>query len=86
MHAFQILIRYTHIKAVLINIFGGITRCDDIAQGIIQAKESLMLKLPLVIRLIGTNEKEGRKILEGAGISAHEDLVSAVKEIVKFSE
>ncbi len=85
-HAFRILTRNKNINAVLINIFGGITRCDDIAHGIIQAKESLMLTLPLVIRLIGTNEKEGRKILEGAGISAHEDLVSAVKEVVKFSE
>lgn len=86
MHAFQILTRNKKINAVLINIFGGITRCDDIAHGIVQTKESLGLKLPLVIRLIGTNEKEGRKILQGAGISVHEDLVSAVEEVVQFSE
>jgi len=86
MHAFHILTRNKKINAVLINIFGGITRCDDIARGIVQAKESFGLKLPLVIRLIGTNEKEGRKILEGAGISMHEDLVSAVEEVVQFSE
>jgi succinyl-CoA synthetase beta subunit len=86
MHAFQILTRNKKINAVLINIFGGITRCDDIAHGIVQTKESLGLKLPLVIRLIGTNEKEGRKILLGAGISVHEDLVSAVEEVVQFSE
>jgi len=86
MHAFQILTRNKKITAVLINIFGGITRCDDIAHGIVQVKNSLKLKLPLVIRLIGTNEREGRKILEGAGISVHEDLVPAVEEVVQLSE
>ena len=84
-HAFDILTRNTKIRAVLINIFGGITRCDDIARGILWAKEKIELRFPLVIRLIGTNEKEGRKMLQEAGIAAHEDLVSAVKEVVKYA-
>ena len=85
-HAFDILRRNKNIRAVLINIFGGITRCDDIARGILAAKEQLNLKLPLVIRLIGTNEQEGRKLLLDTGISAFEDLVAAVKEVVKYSD
>lgn len=85
-HAFEILTRNKNIKAVLINIFGGITRCDDIAAGILQAKEKMELSLPLVIRLIGTNEKRGRSILEEAGISTFEDLVSAVKKVVQYSD
>jgi succinyl-CoA synthetase beta subunit len=82
-HAFDILTRNKKIKAVLINIFGGITRCDDIARGIVQAKQKMSLSLPLVIRLIGTNEKEGRTILQDAGIAAFDDLTSAVKEVVR---
>lgn len=85
-HAFEILSRNKNIKAVLINIFGGITRCDDIAKGILYAKEKMNLNLPLVIRLIGTNEIEGRNMLKNAGISVFDDLVSAVKEVVKYAE
>jgi succinyl-CoA synthetase beta subunit len=84
-HAFDILTRNMKIRAVLINIFGGITRCDDIARGILRAKDKMNIRFPLVIRLIGTNEKEGRRILQEAGIAAHEDLVSAVKEVVKYA-
>jgi len=85
-HAFDILRRNKNIRAVLINIFGGITRCDDIAQGILAANKKMNLGFPLVIRLIGTNEQEGRRLLQDAGISAFEDLVSAVKEVVKYSD
>jgi succinyl-CoA synthetase beta subunit len=84
-HAFDILTRNERIKAVLVNIFGGITRCDDIAEGIIHAREKMNLSLPLVIRLIGTNEQEGQRMLREAGIAAHENLVSAVKEVVKYA-
>jgi succinyl-CoA synthetase beta subunit len=71
-----------HIRAVLINIFGGITRCDDIARGILMAREKLGIPVPLVIRLIGTNEAEGRRILSAAGIEAYDDLTEAVKAVV----
>ena len=81
-NAFRILLSDQHVKAVLINIFGGITRCDDIARGILMARERLSIPVPLVIRLIGTNEAEGRDILKGAGIDAYEDLTEAVKGVV----
>jgi succinyl-CoA synthetase beta subunit len=84
LHAFEIISHNSGVKAILINIFGGITRCDDIAKGILQAKKEMELSVPLVIRLIGTNEKEGRALLEKAGIVAYEDLVKAVKKVVEF--
>ena len=84
-HAFEIITNNKNVKAMLINIFGGLTRCDDIAIGILKAREVLAVKIPLVIRLIGTNEEEGRRILKEAGLSAFEDLASAVKEVVKYT-
>ncbi|MBA7653523.1 Succinate--CoA ligase [ADP-forming] subunit beta [subsurface metagenome] len=82
-HAFEIITNNKNVKAILINIFGGLTRCDDIAIGILKAREVLSVKIPLVIRLIGTSEEEGRRILKEAGLTAFEDLASAVKEVVK---
>ena len=81
-HALRIILSNPRVNAVLINIFGGITRCDDIARGILMAREKLTLSVPLVIRLIGTNEKEGRALLAGAGIDAYDDLTEAVKGVV----
>ena len=80
--ALRIILRKDHIRAVLINIFGGITRCDDIARGILMARDKLGIPVPLVIRLIGTNEAEGRQILSTAGIEAYDDLTEAVKAVV----
>ena len=82
LNALRIILKNPGIEAILINIFGGITRCDDIARGILMAKEKLAIPVPLVIRLIGTNEKEGRAILAGAGIDAYDDLTEAVKGVV----
>ena len=84
LHAFDIISHNRGVKAILINIFGGITRCDDIAKGIVQAKKEMNLSIPIVIRLIGTNEKEGRALLNEAGIEAYEDLASAVQKVVEF--
>ncbi len=84
LHAFEIISHNRGVKAILINIFGGITRCDDIAKGIVQAKKEMNLSIPIVIRLIGTNEKEGRALLNEAGIEAYEDLASAVQKVVEF--
>ena len=81
-HALRIILKNPRVTAVLINIFGGITRCDDIARGILMAREKLTLRVPLVIRLIGTNEKEGRELLAAAGIDAYDDLSEAVKGVV----
>ena len=82
LNALRIILKNPKVEAVLINIFGSITRCDDIARGILMARERLSLRVPLVIRLIGTNEKEGRALLSGAGIDAFDDLADAVKSVV----
>jgi len=82
LHALRIISKNPRVKAILINIFGGITRCDDIARGILMAREKLSIPVPLTIRLIGTNEKEGRQLLEKAGINAFTDLTEAVQAVV----
>ncbi|MEZ4664451.1 MAG: ADP-forming succinate--CoA ligase subunit beta [Caldilineaceae bacterium] len=64
--ALRIILSDSHVKAVLINIFGGITRCDEVARGFLEAIDTLKVDVPFVIRLVGTNEKEGRAILEEA--------------------
>jgi succinyl-CoA synthetase beta subunit len=80
--AIKIILNNPKVKAILINIFGGITRCDDIANGLLMAMEQVKLEVPLVIRLIGTNDEEGRAILEKAGLKASTDLNEAVKAVV----
>ena len=81
--ALEILLNNSELKAILINIFGGITRCDDIARGILLAMEQIEIPVPLVIRLIGTNEKEGREILSSAGLVAAEEMSAAVKMVIE---
>ena len=61
--AFKIILSDKNVKGVLINIFGGIMRCDVLAQGVVDAAKDVKLKVPLVVRLAGTNFKEGKKIL-----------------------
>ncbi|MHA1115413.1 MAG: ADP-forming succinate--CoA ligase subunit beta [Candidatus Heimdallarchaeaceae archaeon] len=72
------------IKGIFINVFGGITRCDEVAHGIISAKEELNIDVPIVIRLIGTNDKEGIKILEENGFHAFGEMKPAAKKIVEL--
>lgn len=67
-NAFRILLADKHVKVVLINIFGGILRCDRVATGIVEAAKKVELTLPMVIRLEGTNVEEGRKILKESGL------------------
>jgi len=83
LNALRIIVRNPGVKAILINIFGGITRCDDIARGILMALEKIRIPVPLVIRLIGTNEKEGREILSGAGFAVADDMTEAVRLVLK---
>lgn len=85
-HALTIISRNPGVRAILINIFGGITRCDDIARGLLQARDQVDLDIPLVIRLIGTNEEEGRRILKEVGIDAHDKLTDAVRQVVSYVE
>lgn len=64
--AFKILFSDPHVKAVLVNIFGGIVRCDIIAQGLLEAVKTHPMKVPVIMRLVGTNEEEGRKLVHDA--------------------
>jgi len=80
--ALRIITGDPNVKAILFNIFGGITRGDDVANGIVQATQAFPLKVPMVIRLTGTNEKEGIAILERAGFAALADMDEAVKQAV----
>ena len=81
-NALKIITADPNVKAILFNIFGGITRCDDVANGIVQATSAFPLKVPMVIRLTGTNEKEALEILKKAGYSAGTDMDQAVKAAV----
>jgi succinyl-CoA synthetase beta subunit len=74
------------VKSILFNIFGGITRCDDVANGIVTATKKIKLKVPMVIRLTGTNEQLAVKILEGAGFKALTDMDAAVEQAVKAAK
>jgi succinyl-CoA synthetase beta subunit len=74
-----------HPKVILVNIFGGITRCDDVAKAIIQVKQTQGIPVPLVVRLTGTNDKEGVQLLQEAGIPAHAEMAKAAKEAVELA-
>jgi succinyl-CoA synthetase beta subunit len=67
-NAFRILVGDDGVRAVFINIFGGIMRCDILAEGVVAAVRKLQVKIPVVIRMEGTNVEEGRRILEESGL------------------
>ena len=83
--AFRILLADKRVKGVLINIFGGIMRCDVLAQGVVEAAKQVKLSVPLVVRMEGTNVVEGKKILAESGIKviAGSDMADAAKRIVQ---
>lgn len=66
--AFRLILKDPHVKVILVNIFGGITRCDDIARGIIESLRQFEVRVPLIVRLVGTNEAEGRRLLKEAEV------------------
>lgn len=80
--AMQILLRNEQLKVILINIFGGITRCDDVAKGILMARDQLGITVPMVIRLVGTNEEAGRDLLNKAGLIATQSMTEAIVQAV----
>ena len=86
LNALKIILCNKDIKVVLINIFGGITRCDDIANGILTALKQIEIPVPLVIRLTGTNEKEAKALLTAAGLTTFKSMRQAVTEAVKASK
>jgi succinyl-CoA synthetase beta subunit len=84
-NALRIITSDPNVKAILFNIFGGITRTDDVANGIVTATSKNPLKVPIVIRLTGTNEEIAVKILEKAGFTAMTDMDEAVKRAVALA-
>lgn len=86
LNAFKIILTNNKIKAILVNIFGGITRCDDIAKGLFEAIKSLNINLPISVRLIGTNDEVAKELLQNAGISVYSSMDEAVKDVVKKSK
>jgi len=83
--ALELLAEDPHVKGILINIFGGITRGDEVAHGIIDASRDLNLKLPLVVRMTGTREEEGRQLLREAGITPEATATGAARKIVELA-
>jgi succinyl-CoA synthetase beta subunit len=86
--AFEIIFSNPKVRAVLINIFGGIVRCDIIAAGVVQAVKSVGVKLPVVVRLEGTNAAEARAILASSGlaITPAEDLTDAARKVIALAK
>jgi succinyl-CoA synthetase beta subunit len=80
--AMRIILSDPNVKAVLFNIFGGITRCDEVARGILAAMNEVKPKVPMVVRLVGTNAEEGRRLLEKAKMITAETLADAAKKAV----
>ncbi len=82
--AFKIILSDKNVKGILINIFGGIMRCDVLAEGVVEAAKETKIEVPLVVRLAGTNFKEGKKILDNSGLKiiSASDLSDAAKKVV----
>jgi succinyl-CoA synthetase beta subunit len=72
--------------ALFINILGGITRCDEVARGILEAKAKVGVTKPMVIRLVGTNEEEGKRILAQAGVHVLDSMEEAAQRIVEITK
>ena len=83
--ALKIILSDKNVKGILINIFGGIMRCDVLAQGVVEAAKEIKINVPIVVRLAGTNFEEGKKILDNSGLEiiSASDLSDAAQKIVK---
>ena len=85
-NALKIITADKNVKAILFNIFGGITRTDDVANGIKAALETFPVKVPIVVRLTGTNEAIAVKILQGIGMTALSDMDESVQKVVALAK
>ncbi|MBD3370673.1 ADP-forming succinate--CoA ligase subunit beta [Candidatus Fermentibacteria bacterium] len=83
--AMELLVSDPNVRVIFINVFGGITRCDDVANGLVEALGQLELDLPLVVRLTGTNEDQGREILANAGITAVTDMTEGASKALELA-
>ena len=84
--ALEIITADPNVKSILFNIFGGITRCDDVANGLVEATSRIDIDLPIVIRLTGTNEEEALQILEDNGFSAYTSMDDVVEKAVELAK
>ena len=84
--ALRIILTDPNVKTVLFNIFGGITRGDEVARGILAAMNEVQTRIPMVIRLVGTNAEEGRQILSDADMITAETLTDAAKKAVAVTK
>ena len=84
--ALRIILADENVKAVLFNIFGGITRCDEVARGILTALSEVKTSVPMVVRLVGTNAEEGRRILADANMETAETLLEAAQKAVAIAK
>jgi malate-CoA ligase subunit beta len=86
--SFRLVLSDGNVKAILVNIFAGINRCDWIAQGVVQACQAIEIKVPLIVRLAGTNEEEGRKIIKDSGlpIISADSLTEAAAKAVEAAK
>jgi succinyl-CoA synthetase beta subunit len=83
--AFRVILKDPSVKVILVNIFGGITRCDDIAKGMLQAKAEMEINVPIIIRLVGTNEAEGKALLEGTELTPADTLEGGATKAAEFA-
>lgn len=83
--ALELVLADPAVKAILFNIFGGITRCDLVAKGILEARNRVEVNVPMVIRLVGTNQEEGRQILSEAGITTVDTMTEAARGVVEVA-
>ncbi len=84
--ALRLILSDERVRAVLINIFGGITRCDDVARGVLAARAAVNTQVPFVVRLVGTNEEEGRRILADANLITATSLADAAQKAVAAAQ
>ena len=84
--AFRIILADPKVCAVLVNIFGGITRCDEVARGILAALKDVKTSAPIVVRLVGTNENDGRRILADAKMETAASLAEAAQKAVAAAQ
>ena len=83
--AVEFVLSDKRIKALFVNVLGGITRCDDTAKGIVAAREKTGVRKPVVVRMMGTNEEEGRRILKEAGIDTLDTMEEAARQVVRLA-
>ncbi|MEA5078581.1 MAG: ADP-forming succinate--CoA ligase subunit beta [Anaerolineaceae bacterium] len=81
----RVIISDKNVRSILVNVFGGITRCDEVAKGILSASKEVGVAVPMVVRLVGTNEEEGRKLLKEANFNPAETLYQAAQMAVKLA-